>query len=112
MLRRQLVLSARRVHELVRAQHTPIPRTLLRRVEARAPRPAGGRGRAAPARHHQGGRGWCRVEALSNVLARNSKQIILMQSRSDIVTYGAGGISGAKLEELAATFAALAQNVQ
>ena len=40
-------------------------------------------------------RGWCRVEALSNVLARNSKQIILMQSRSDIVTYGAGGISGA-----------------
>ena len=39
-------------------------------------------------------RGWCRVEALSNVLARNSKQIILVQSPSDILTYGPRGISG------------------
>ena len=38
-------------------------------------------------------RGWCRVEALSNVLAQRSKQIILMQSRSDMVKYGARGIS-------------------
>ena len=39
-------------------------------------------------------RGWCRVELISNALAPTAKQLILMQSRSDVQTYGARGISG------------------
>ena len=38
-------------------------------------------------------RGWCRLELLSNALAPRAKQLILMQSRSDICTYGARGIT-------------------
>lgn len=39
-------------------------------------------------------RGWCRLEQLSNALGPKPKQIILMQSRSDIIAYGAMGITG------------------
>ena len=38
-------------------------------------------------------RGWCRLEQLSNALGPSPKQIILVQSRSDICTYGARGIT-------------------
>ena len=39
-------------------------------------------------------RGWCRLECLANALAPRAKQIILMQSRSDIKTFAERGITG------------------
>jgi len=40
------------------------------------------------------GRGWCRVEQISNALSLNSKPLIVIQSSSDIRTYGPGGHMG------------------
>ena len=40
------------------------------------------------------GRGWCRVESLCNALSPEAKPVIVMQSPSDIQTYGPVGISG------------------
>ena len=39
-------------------------------------------------------RGWCRVEQISNALSLRSKPLIVIQSSSDIRTYGPGGHPG------------------
>ena len=40
------------------------------------------------------GRGWCRMEQVSNALSLSTKPLIVAQSPSDVQTYGPGGISG------------------
>ena len=57
----------------------------------------------AGAWHHENGsvrdyrawhkRGWCRLEQLSNALSPVAKPIILVQSRSDVCTFPARGIT-------------------
>ena len=40
------------------------------------------------------GRGWCRMEQVSNALSMTTKPLIVAQSPSDVQTYGPGGVSG------------------
>jgi len=40
------------------------------------------------------GRGWCRMEQVSNALSLTTKPLIVAQSPSDLQSYGPGGVSG------------------